>query len=138
MNLRRFSSVETVENVGVRPLSERAPAPTLRDGIVAVERTVHDGGPDFRHQMRASRIPTHLLLSIHSSIQQPLHRALGNDRQDWCFTLAAPRIVDGAVQGSGGSCSFGKGRAGIGDPIKSVPEPGAERAGVDCVTNLEQ
>jgi hypothetical protein len=41
------SKIETVQNVGVRPLSEREADPTLRDGIVAVERTVHDGGPDF-------------------------------------------------------------------------------------------
>ena len=31
-----------------------------------------------------------------------------------------------------------KGRARIGDPVKSIPKPGAKCAVVDCVTDLEQ
>ena len=38
----------------------------------------------------------------------------------------------------GGSCRFGKGRVFIGDPVKSMPQPSAERAVVDCATDLEQ
>src|ERR1700733_2146367 len=37
----------------------------------------------------------------------------------------------------GESCRSSKGRGGIGDPVKSIPEPGTERAVVDCATNLE-
>jgi hypothetical protein len=44
----------------------------------------------------------------------------------------------GTVQRSGGSCRFGKDPAGIGDPVKSMPEPGTERVVVDCATYLEQ
>jgi glycine/D-amino acid oxidase-like deaminating enzyme len=38
----------------------------------------------------------------------------------------------------GGSCRFSKGRVGIGDPVKSIPEPGTERTIVDCAADLEQ
>src|SRR6201996_2902127 len=38
----------------------------------------------------------------------------------------------------GGSCRFGKGRVFIGDPVKSMPQPSAERAVIDCATDLEQ
>ena len=38
----------------------------------------------------------------------------------------------------GGSCCFSKGRAGIGDLVKSIPKPGAERAIVDCAADLEK
>src|SRR5208283_5074250 len=44
----------------------------------------------------------------------------------------------GTVQRSGGSCRFGKGLVCFGDPIKSMPKPGTERAIVDRATNLEQ
>jgi hypothetical protein len=30
-----------------------------------------------------------------------------------------------------GSCCFSKGRIGIGDPVKSIAKPGAERAIID-------
>ena len=50
--------------------------PALGDDMVSVERTVHDGGSHLQHQMSAPRRPAHLLLSIHSPVQQPLHRAL--------------------------------------------------------------
>ena len=46
--------------------------------------------------------------------------------------------VMGTVQRSGGSCRFGKGQVGIGDPVKSMPQPGTERAVVDRATNLQQ
>jgi hypothetical protein len=59
---------------------KRAASPTLRDGVIPVERTVHDGGPDFQHQMSAPWRPAHLLLGSHSPMQQPLHRALGDRR----------------------------------------------------------
>jgi hypothetical protein len=36
----------------------------------------------LQHQMSAPRRPAHLLLSIHSPMQQPLHRALGDRRRD--------------------------------------------------------
>ena len=50
----------------------------------------------------------------------------------------AVAMNDGTVQRSGGSCRFGKGRVRIGDPVKSMPKPGTERAVIDCATNLEQ
>jgi hypothetical protein len=40
--------------------------------------------------------------------------------------------------GIGGSCRFGKGQVCVSDPIKSMPEPGTERAIVDCAADLEQ
>ena len=45
---------------------------------------------------------------------------------------------NGTVQRSGGSCRFGKGQVGIGGPVKSMPNPGTERAVIDCATDLEQ
>jgi hypothetical protein len=39
---------------------------------------------------------------------------------------------DGTVQALGGSCRFGKGQIYIGDPVKAMIEPRAERAVVDC------
>src|SRR5208337_2197713 len=44
----------------------------------------------------------------------------------------------GTVQRSGESSRFGNGQVCIGDPVKSMPKPGTERAVVDCATNLEQ
>ena len=44
----------------------------------------------------------------------------------------------GTVQRSGGSSRFGNGQVCIGDPVKSVPKPGTERAVVDRATDLEQ
>src|SRR4051794_38199531 len=44
----------------------------------------------------------------------------------------------GTVQRSGGSCRLSKGRIRVGDSVKSMPNPGAERAIIDCATNLEQ
>src|SRR3954452_6761482 len=46
--------------------------------------------------------------------------------------------IEGTVQRSGGSCGFGKGQVGIGDPVKSMPKPSTERAVVDRAPNLEQ
>jgi hypothetical protein len=46
--------------------------------------------------------------------------------------------VDSSVQTLGGSCRFGKGRICTGKAIKSMPEPGAERAVVDRTANLER
>jgi hypothetical protein len=44
----------------------------------------------------------------------------------------------GTIQRSGGSCRFSKGRAGIGDPVKSMPKPRTECAVIDCATDLKQ
>jgi hypothetical protein len=38
----------------------------------------------------------------------------------------------------GGSCRLSKGRVDIGDPVKLIPKPGAERAIADCAADLEQ
>ena len=76
---------------------KRAAGPTLRDGIVPVERTVHDAGPDFQHQMSTPRRPAHLLLGIHS----PLHRTLGDRRRNRFFLPARCRVVDDDVGLSG-------------------------------------
>ncbi len=73
----------------------------LRDGIIPVERTVHDAGPDFQHQMSTPRRPAHLLLGIHSPMQQPLHRALGDRRRNRFFLPARCRVVDDDVGLSG-------------------------------------
>src|SRR4051794_17391049 len=37
-------------------------------------------------------------------------------------------MLKGTIQRSGGSCRFSKGQVGIGDPVKSMTEPGTERA----------
>jgi hypothetical protein len=56
-----------------------------------------------------------------------------------CFSdRALGRAATGTVHRSGGSCRFGKGQVGIGGPVKSMPNPGTERAVVDCATDLEQ
>jgi hypothetical protein len=51
--------------------------------------------------MAAPRGPAHLLLGIHSSMQQPLHRALGDRRRNRFFTSAGGRVVDDDVGLSG-------------------------------------
>jgi hypothetical protein len=38
----------------------------------------------------------------------------------------------------GGSCRFSKGWIGLGEPVKSVPNPSTERAVINRATNLEQ
>src|SRR3954447_22576716 len=48
------------------------------------------------------------------------------------------RSVAGTVQRSGGSCRFSKGRVRVGGPVKSMPNPGTERAVIDCAPDLEQ
>src|SRR5664279_930419 len=47
--------------------------------------------------MSAPRRPTHLLLSIHSPMQQPLHRALGDCRRDRFFTPSSCRVIDNDI-----------------------------------------
>ena len=80
---------------------KRATRPTLGDRIIPVKRAVHDGGPDFQHQMSAPRRPSHLLLGIHSPMQQPLHSALGDRRRNWFLASAGCRVVDDDVGLSG-------------------------------------
>ncbi len=80
---------------------KRATGPTLSDSIIPAERAVHDGGPDFQHQMSASRRPAHLLLSIHSPMQQPLHRAFRDRRRNRFFASAGCRVVDDDIGLSG-------------------------------------
>jgi hypothetical protein len=48
--------------------------------VIALERPVHHRGSHLEHQMRASRRSVHLLLRVHPTVQQPLHRALGGRR----------------------------------------------------------
>ena len=88
-------AAETVQKVGGQAaLRNGRRAPTLRDGIIPVERTVHNRGPNFQHQMSAPRRPPHLLLGVHSPMQQPLHRAFGDRRRNWFFASAGCRVVD--------------------------------------------
>jgi hypothetical protein len=76
-------SHEAVQNLGVLCRSpKRTPGRTLGDGMVPVERPVHYGGAHLQHQTSTSRRPAHLLLSIHSAVQQPLNRALGDRRRN--------------------------------------------------------
>ena len=58
--------------------------------------------------------------------------------RDRSFVVLGENRGFGTVHSLGGSCRFGKGRVCIGDPVKSMPEPGTERAVVDCATDLEQ
>jgi hypothetical protein len=59
------------ERGGAGRSPKRGAGPTLRDGIVAVERTVHDGGPDFQHRMSAPRRPAHLESITISGVHGP-------------------------------------------------------------------
>jgi hypothetical protein len=47
-------------------------------------------------------------------------------------------IVEGPSGDLGESCCFGKGQAGVGDPVKPTPKPSTELSVVDCATNLQQ
>jgi hypothetical protein len=47
-------------------------------------------------------------------------------------------MYERTVQRPGGTCRFGKGQVGIGDPVKSMAKPGTERSVVDRAPNLEQ
>jgi hypothetical protein len=76
---------------------KRTAGPARRDGIIAAERSIHGGGPYFQHQMGAPRRPAHLLLSIHSPMQQPLHRALCDRRRNRFFAAAGCRAIDNDV-----------------------------------------
>ena len=51
--------------------------------------------------MSAPRRPSHLLLGIHSPMQQPLHSALGDRRRNWFLASAGCRVVDDDVGLSG-------------------------------------
>jgi hypothetical protein len=86
---------ETVQNLGVRLRAETGGGPsTPGDGMVPVERAVGDRGSYFQHQVGAPRRPAHLLLSVHSAMQQRLHRALSDRRRNRFFALACCRVVD--------------------------------------------
>jgi hypothetical protein len=56
--------------------------------------------------------------------------------------MSSANAHKGCVEGDrpliGGSCRLSKGRVDTGDPIKSIPKPGAERAIVECAADLEQ
>jgi hypothetical protein len=49
------NTAETVQNGGSGRCPKRAAGPTFGHGKIPVERAVHDGGPDFQHQMSAPR-----------------------------------------------------------------------------------
>jgi hypothetical protein len=51
--------------------------------------------------MCAPRRPAHLLLGIHSPMQQPLYRALGDRRRDWFFASTGGRVVNDDIGLSG-------------------------------------
>jgi hypothetical protein len=46
-----FCSLRPSRTWGSGRSPKRAARPTLRDGIISIKRAVHDGGPDFQHQM---------------------------------------------------------------------------------------
>jgi hypothetical protein len=86
---------ETVSNLGVScRTSEQTLGPLFCIGVIAIERPVHHRGSDLEHEMNASRRPAHLLLGIHATVQQPLHRALRGCRRDRLFASSGGRIVD--------------------------------------------
>jgi hypothetical protein len=80
------------------------PGPALSDGVVPVERAVCDRGSYFQHQVGTPRRPAHLLLSVHSAMQQPLHRALGDRRRNRFFASARCRVIDDDIGLSGHVC----------------------------------
>jgi transposase len=103
-------NARTTQKVQMRPSKtwgwsgcslKRGAGPTFGHGTIPVERAVHDGGPNFQHQMSAPRRPAHLLLGIHSPMQQPLHRALGDRRRNRFFKSAGRRVGDDDVGLSG-------------------------------------
>jgi hypothetical protein len=86
---------ETVQKPGVLCRSpKRTAGPTLGDGMVPLERPVHDGRSHLRHQMGTPRRPAHLLLGVHPAVQQPLDRALSDRRRDRFVASAGCRVVD--------------------------------------------
>jgi hypothetical protein len=54
--------------------------------------------------MSAPWRPAHLLLGIHSPMQQPLHRALGESRRNWFFASAGCGVVDDDIRLSRNIC----------------------------------
>ncbi|GAC1415397.1 MAG: hypothetical protein NVSMB6_17690 [Burkholderiaceae bacterium] len=56
---------------------------------------------------------------------------------DGCGHRVRNRHGAGDCPDIGGSCRFGKDWVGIGDPVKSMPKPGAKGAVVDCATYLQ-
>jgi DNA-directed RNA polymerase subunit RPC12/RpoP len=72
--------------------------------MIPLEGAVHDRGSDFQHQMSAPRRPTHLLLSIHPAMQQPLHRAFGDRGRDRFLASPGLRIVDDDIGLPGHVC----------------------------------
>ena len=86
---------ETVSNLGVlRGGPKWALGPTLGERMVPVECAVHDCGSDLENQMSATWRPTHLLLCVHSPMQQPLHGALSRRRRDWLFAPSCGRVIN--------------------------------------------
>ena len=78
---------------------KRTPGPALGDGVVPLERAVHRGGSYFQHQMSALRGPAHLLLSVHSAVQQPLSMV--------SIVMAGPRVQRPRAGSGPPSTSYG-------------------------------
>jgi hypothetical protein len=74
--------------------------PPLSGDMIAFESSVHNRGSNFEHQVRSSRRPTHLLLRVHSPMQQPLYRALRDCRGDrFAASPSGTALVQGGRRG---------------------------------------
>ena len=65
--------------------------------MILFEGTVRHRASNLEHQMCASWRPTHLLLGVHSAMQQPLHRAFRGRRRDRLLATPGCRVIDNDI-----------------------------------------
>ena len=78
--------------------SGRAPVwtagPPFRDSVISAKRPVYDRGPDLQHQMGAPGRPAHVLLCVHSPVQQPLFGTFRDRRRNRLVLVPRRGVVD--------------------------------------------
>jgi hypothetical protein len=109
---------------------------------VSTGRWRHDQWLDATHDKRqvVTIIGNKTSVLLHSVLKE-IHECTavgerGSEMAHLGDPVAASSVRDHPL--IGGSCLFSKGRVGVGDPVKSIPEPGTERTIVDCAADLEQ
>jgi hypothetical protein len=72
--------------------------------VIALKRPVGGRGPNLQYQMSASRRPAHVLLCVHSPMQQPLHGTFRGRRRDWLVLVPRRGVIDDDIGSSTNIC----------------------------------
>jgi hypothetical protein len=90
-----------------RRTPERTAGPALGDSVIPLKRPVGGRGSNLQHQMSASGRPAHVLLCVHSPVQQPLHGTFGNRRRNRLVLMPRRGVIDDDIGGSVANFSTG-------------------------------